>query len=164
MRLQAIFLALAATLTAALPGYVEPTACRPCHQQIYDRYGETPMGRSFYPPTQSRVSADWENASFYHEASDRRYEMFRRGEAFYVRRYRIDDGRRTDILERRVTHVMGSGERALSFLHQTPQGRLYELPVSWYSQEQTWAMAPGYDRENHPGFGRQVNHNQTGKC
>jgi predicted CXXCH cytochrome family protein len=53
---------------------------------------------------------------------------------------------------------MGSGARALSYLHQTPEGRLIELPVSWYSQEQRWAMAPGFDRAKHPGFTRTVNH------
>ncbi len=28
--------------------YVDPTLCRPCHQQIYDEYLATPMGGSFY--------------------------------------------------------------------------------------------------------------------
>ena len=158
MRLLGIFLTLASALTAASPGYVEPAACRPCHQEIYDRYLETPMGRSFAHSADARRIADWDGASFYHKASDRHYEMFRRGDSLYVRRYVMRDGRRELILERRVTHVMGSGERAVSFLHQTPQGRLFELPVSWYTQEQTWAMAPGYDRADHPGFGRQVNH------
>ena len=148
----------AAALAGAPPGYVEPDACRPCHQALYDRYLGSPMGRSFYSASQAGSIADWDEATFYHEASDRHYEMFRRGGTLYVRRYRLEDGERRDILERKVTHVMGSGERALSLLHQTPRGRLFELPVSWYSQEQAWAMAPGYDRADHPGFGRQVNH------
>jgi len=116
------------------------------------------MGRSFYLPGANPDPADWNNASFVHQASGQRFEMFRRGEDRFVRRFRVEKGQRVDVLERRVTHVMGSGERALSFLHQTPEGRIYELPVSWYSQEKAWAMAPGYDRKNHAGFTRQVNH------
>ncbi len=158
IRNSAVLLVAASALSGAPPGYVDPAACRPCHQVLYDRYLETPMGRSFYAASSAGEIADWNEASFYHEASERHYEMFRRGQTLYVRRYRMEGGQRRDILERKVTHVMGSGERALSFLHQTPQGRLFELPVSWYSQERAWAMAPGYDRANHPGFGRQVNH------
>jgi Flp pilus assembly protein TadD len=116
------------------------------------------MGRSFYLPNQYREIADWNNASFYHEASAQHFEMFRKDGDPYVRRYRLEQDRRVDVLERKVTHIMGSGERAVSLLHQTPEGRLYELPVSWYTQEKTWAMAPGYDRKNHAGFTRQVNH------
>ena len=116
------------------------------------------MGRSFYLPSPDKMAADWAAATFYHEPSDRHYEMFRRGDSFYIRRYQLEEGRRVRVLERQVTHVMGSGERARSYLHQTPNGRLYELPVALYSQEQAWAMAPGYDRPNHPDFGRQVNH------
>ncbi len=133
--------------------------CLPCHQDIVERYEQTPMGRSFYLPDAAADLGDWNHARFYHEASDRHYEMFRRGSRLLVRRYRLDEsGARVDILERPVTHVMGSGERAVSYIFRTPQGRLYELPVSWYSQESAWAMAPGYDRPNHPGFTRQINH------
>jgi predicted CXXCH cytochrome family protein len=35
---------------------------------------------------------------------------------------------------------------------------MIELPVAWYSQEQAWGMAPGYDRKRHAGFTRQVTH------
>jgi predicted CXXCH cytochrome family protein len=116
------------------------------------------MGRSFYLPAGGNMPEDW-NASFVHEMSGRTYEMFRRGEGYYVRRFRLNrEGKRVDVLERKVTHVMGSGERARSYLHQSPDGRIVELPVSWYSQEQAWAMAPGYDRPNHVGFTRLVNH------
>ncbi|MBI1356375.1 MAG: tetratricopeptide repeat protein [Acidobacteria bacterium] len=147
-------------LLAALPVLAtDPESCRPCHVELVERYLATPMGRSFFLPSADEEIGDFSGSSYYHEASDRHYEMFRRGETLLVRRYRLDEqGRRTDILERPVTHVMGSGERARSYLFQSSQGRLYELPVSWYSQEQAWAMAPGYDRANQPGFTRQVNH------
>jgi len=150
--------ALAAISSAAPPGYTEPSACRPCHQAIFDRYAATPMGRSFYLPDPKRDVAAWNNATFHHKASNQHFEMFRRDGKPFVRRFRIENGRRADLLEREVTHVMGSGERAVSLLHQTPEGRIYELPVAWYSQEKAWAMAPGYDRPHHAGFSRQVNH------
>ncbi|MFN7923505.1 MAG: tetratricopeptide repeat protein [Bryobacteraceae bacterium] len=153
-----LLLSAICVLRAAPPGYTDPSACRPCHLETYDRYLATPMGRSFPDPAKAAAQAQWNNASFVHPASGDRYEMFQREGAYFVRRYRFEDGKRAHVLERRVTHIMGSGEHALSLLHQTAEGRLYELPVSWYTQERAWAMAPGYDRPNHPGFSRQVNH------
>ena len=151
---------LPAPLHASPPGYVDPAACRSCHSEIYDAYLRTPMGRSFYLPSPENTIADWqEDNHYYHEASDRHYEMTRRIGRLFVRRYQLDESRRqVNVLERHVTHIMGSGERALSYLHRSSDGRIIELPVSWYSQENAWAMAPGYDRPKHLGFTRTINH------
>jgi Flp pilus assembly protein TadD len=147
-------------IAAAPPGYVDPSQCRSCHQTIYDDYLKTPMGRSFFRPAGANRIADWQkNNHFYHEASGRHYEMILRSGQPAVRRYQLDDqGRRINAIEKQVTHVMGSGERAQSYLHQSSDGRILELPVAWYSQEQAWGMAPGYDRKGHPDFSRQVTH------
>jgi Flp pilus assembly protein TadD len=154
--------ALIATASAGLvhgspPGSVEPQTCRPCHRELFDRYLQTPMGRSFSLAGAPGDPAQW-NRTFHHEASGQTFEMFTRGDDRFIRRFRLEDGRRADVLERRVTHRMGSGERAVSYLHRSPEGRIFELPVSWYSQEKAWAMSPGYDRKDHAGFTRQVNH------
>jgi predicted CXXCH cytochrome family protein len=140
--------------------YLDPTRCRPCHQRIYDEYVTTPMGRSFYSVGAKALPEDWSvNNKFYHAPSESYFEMLHRRESFIIRRYQVDErGRQVNSFELPVTHIMGSGTRARSYLHQTAEGRLVELPVSWYSQEQRWAMAPGFDRPKHPGFTRTVNH------
>jgi predicted CXXCH cytochrome family protein len=151
---------LAPTLLASSLEYVDPTTCYSCHRELSVEYLKTPMGRSFYLPDPENVIEDWEAANkFYHSPSDQHYEMLRRGSDFFVRRYQLNkSGQPENLLERQVTHVMGSGTRARSYLHMTAEGRIIELPVAWYSQEKRWAMAPGYDRPNHPGFTRTVNH------
>ncbi len=139
--------------------YVDPVTCRPCHQRLYDEYLATPMGRSFYSAGSQSLFEDWSvNNKFYHAPSESYFEMLRRGASLNIRRYQVESGRQVNSLELQVTHIMGSGTRARSYLHQTAEGRLVELPVSWYSQEQRWAMAPGYDRPKHAGFTRTVNH------
>ncbi len=151
---------VALTWLAAAGEYVDPVTCRSCHREIYDQYAATPMARSFYSPANATVIEDWDrNNRLYHRPSARYYEMTRRDGQFFVRRYQQDEnGQQTNVLELRVTHIMGSGMRARTYLHQTAEGRLIELPVSWYSQERRWAMAPGYDRPQHPDFTRTVNH------
>ena len=150
---------LASAPPAFAQEYVDPATCKPCHQRLYDEYAATPMGRSFCSAGPKSPLEDWDvNNKFYHAPSESYFEMLRRGESFNIRRYQVEGGREVNSLELRVTHIMGSGTRARSYLHQTPEGRLVELPVSWYSQEQRWAMAPGYDRPKHAGFTRTVNH------
>ena len=165
MRLLLLILLAALRLPAdggAAAGYVDTATCRSCHHRIYDEYQKTTMGRAFYLPDPEKMVEDWsENNSYYHEPSQRQYEMTRRGDKFYVRRYQFDaQGRRIHHLEKQITHVMGSGARARSYIHQTPNGRMVELPISWYAQENSWGMAPGYDKPDHAGFTRII----TNRC
>ena len=42
---------------------------------------------------------------------------------------------------------MGSGNAARTYLTQS-KGRLYELPLTWYTQKKQWDFSPGYAAEN----------------
>lgn len=139
--------------------YVDPQSCRPCHTEIWDSYAETGMGRSF-----SRVQdleADErlvQPTPFFHEASDRYYQVVERDGRAYLKRWQDGfSGRPANVREERIDFVMGSGNHARSFLRQEPDGRLFEAPLGWYADGGgTWAMSPGYDRPNHDGFERVV--------
>src|SRR5436309_677184 len=42
-------------------------------------------------------------------------------------------------------------------LHRTPEGRIFELPVAWYTEKGGyWAMNPGFDSARQPDFRRQL--------
>ena len=41
-------------------------------------------------------------------------------------------GKETNVLELEAQYVVGSGNHARTFLHRAPDGRLVQLPVSWY--------------------------------
>ena len=139
-------------------GYVDPATCRSCHTRLYDEYQKTTMGRAFYLPGPDKAVADWsENNTYYHEPSKRYYEMTERDGKFFMRRYQKNpQGREVHVLEKQITHVMGSGARALSYVHRSHDGRMIELPVGWYSQEKRWGMSPGYDKADHAGFTRAI--------
>ncbi|MCB1019396.1 MAG: tetratricopeptide repeat protein, partial [Acidobacteria bacterium] len=133
--------------------------CAQCHAEIAANYARTGMGRSFSRLTAQTNRADFlrEN-TFLHEASDRYYEAVERGGLFYLRRWQQDaEGRRFNLVEKRIDYALGSGNHAVGFLHRTPDGRLLQLPLSWYSANGGyWAMAPGYDRPDHADFRRDV--------
>src|SRR5687768_16921863 len=104
--------------------------------------------------------------SLYHAASDRHYTMFERGGKVYQRRHQIGfDGKETNVLELEAHYVVGSGNHARTFLHRNADGRLTQMPVSWYSGKGQggigegqgyWAMSPGYDRAAHLDFRRVI--------
>jgi Flp pilus assembly protein TadD len=142
-------LILIAALTAhsAEPGYVDPAACRPCHEQIADSYSKTGMARSF-----AKARAAPPLTEFFHQPSERYYSVVERSGETYLRRSQAGG---VNVIEKRIDYAIGSGNHSQTFLHRDPRGRLIELPVSWYS-EGGWAMSPGYDRPDHSDFRREV--------
>jgi len=113
------------------------------------------MARSFSRVDASRFAAA---SRVYHPASDRYYTMVQRDGKFYQRRHQIGfGGTETNVLELEAQYVVGSGNHARTFLHRNPDGRLVQLPVSWYAERGGyWAMSPGYDRAAHMDFLRVV--------
>ena len=144
----------------AAPGYVDPQTCQPCHAEIYRSYQQVGMGRSFYKPTPGNVIEDYTTDNhFFHAPSNRHYRMVRRNGRFYQKRYQLDDqGREKNVFELEVTHIMGSGNHARTYLNLAENGVLRQLPVSWYSQGKGWGMSPGYDQSRHDDFRRRVGH------
>jgi predicted CXXCH cytochrome family protein len=140
----------------AAPGYVEDRICATCHQPIYDSYQHVGMAQSFKRPDEALPMEDF-GSEFYHAPSDRYYQMSRRDDGLYFRRYqRGRDGGVLNELEIPVAWVMGSGNRARSYLYQTEWGELYLLPIGWYSETDSWGMSPGFEDADHPGIHRRV--------
>jgi len=112
------------------------------------------MARSF---SKVRVD-DVANARFHHAASDRDYTIVGRGDALLQRRHQIGfGGKEANVVEATAEYVIGSGNHARTFVHRAADGRLLQLPVSWYAERGgQWAMSPGYDRPAHPDSRRVI--------
>lgn len=148
-------LGLRATAGAA-PGYVEDRACAMCHAGIYESYQGVGMARSMVRPRPGNLIEDL-GRTYFHEPSQRYYEMVFSDGALRFRRWQLDEGgQRVHQIELPVDWIVGSGYRSRVYLYRTPGGELYQLPLAWYPQEGAWAMAPGFDRADHEGIGRRV--------
>jgi predicted CXXCH cytochrome family protein len=140
-------------------GYVSSDLCAECHREIWETYRRTGMGRSFARIGEAAAIEDYGvKNTYYHKASDRYYTMYRKDGKFYQRRHQIGfDGKATNVVEKEINFVLGSGNHSRSYLHQGSDGRLSELPVGWYAEKQGyWAMNPGYDRPDQEDFRRQI--------
>jgi Tfp pilus assembly protein PilF len=129
-----------------------------CHRDLFRSYQEVGMARSFYRPRPETAIEDFAHAEVVHAPSRQRFAMQRSSEGrFLFRRWQLDpEGQPINVLEQEVDWVLGSGNHARTYLYQTPQGELFQLPVAWYTQEAAWGMAPGYDRPDHEGVLRRV--------
>ncbi len=140
-------------------GYLPPSACAPCHRAISESYRRTAMGRSFSRLTPENTMEDYSrNNQYFHPASGQYFTMIQRGGRYYQRRHELGPGgRETNVVEKEIRFVLGSGAHARTYLLQTPAGQLAEAPVAWYAENGGyWAMNPGYDRRDHFDFRRKI--------
>ena len=142
------------TQVQAESDYVDPTVCATCHASIAATYKKTGMGRSFYKPTSQNTIEDYSHKNtIEHRASGMTYSMIEHDGKLFQRRHTVDfNGAETNVAEEQVDYVIGSGNHAHTYLHRTQQGKLMELPVSWYAETRSWGMSPGYDRANQQDF------------
>jgi len=141
----------------AAPGYVADRLCARCHSDLARSYREVGMARSFFRPRPQTEIEDFENGRFVHQPSGNIYQMKRRGEGYFFKRYQEDEaGRPINVFKVKIDWVLGSGSHARTYLYQGANGALYQLPISWYTQSNSWGMAPGYDNRDHSGVLRPV--------
>ena len=130
--------------------YVGDAVCNRCHAEIAETFRRHPMGRSLAPISESAGTAGGEGpeGSTEFEAAGSRFVVERRGRQVIHRETRTDEhGRILAQVEAAVQYAVGSGTRGVSFLLER-DGRLYQSPISWYSQERRWAPSPGYEHDN----------------
>jgi tetratricopeptide (TPR) repeat protein len=139
-------------LNPASQGYVNPRLCFGCHSAIFKTYRETGMAKSFAHPRPENTVEDYGNKNhFFHGPSNTYFEMIRRGADYFQLRYQIGyEGKHTNVEETKIDYFLGSGIHARAYMHRSTDGRLLQLPVTWYSEKGGyWGMAPGYDFPNH---------------
>jgi len=140
-------------------GYVDSATCANCHEDIAKTYRQTGMGRSFHRADNvDRIEDFTRHNTLYNKASDRYYKIVERDGKLYEQRHQIGfEGKDTNLEEMQIDYVVGSGNHARTYLHRTNEGKLIELPVSWYSEMGGyWEMSPGYNNPNQQDFRRPI--------
>lgn len=150
--------ALGATPTeGAAADYLPDETCANCHRDKYESFQAVGMSQSLKAPGNAR-NIETFGEEYHHEASDRYYRIDRQddGALTFLRYQRDRDGRPLNRVEVPIDWVLGSGNRARSYLYQTDHGELFMLPLSWYSEAGVWRMSPGFEHRSHQGLGRKI--------
>ncbi len=139
--------------------FVGDAACARCHEDIAKTYEQHPMGRSILPIEKAPADVrggPTERVLFADQGFD--YSLLNReGRTIHRETKRDRNGKVIGQVEGEVRYVLGSGSHARAFLIERDD-YLFQSPITWYSQENRWALAPSY--ENRVGrFERQISPN-----
>ena len=90
--------------------------------------------------------------------SDTHYQMLNRNGVLIQRRYQLGfEGKETNVDEKQIDYIVGSGNHMRTYVHRNADGTLLELPLAWYAEKGGyWAMNPGYDAPDYPYARRQI--------
>lgn len=138
-------------------GWAGSESCRECHEEVFARYSGHPMCLTLSRTATAPVVEDLRKAEF-STAGNRRYFVEREGNEFWHHEQRVSDSGEL-IYDQRVPIdiAVGSGVHGRSYLRNV-EGRLYQSPVTWYTQDAHWALSPGYPEDFHDRFERRVTH------
>jgi len=135
--------------------YVGINTCKLCHQNIYDTYIKTGMGKSFDIATEAKSVGDYKHATIYDKNGDFYYKAFWEKDSLRFLEYRLKGN---DTLFKRletVNFIIGSGQHTNSHI-QSVNGYLNQMPMTFYSQKQKWDLPPGFENGHNSRFSRKI--------
>ena len=127
--------------TTQANGDADDRACARCHSSIYDSYQRTAMAHASGPAIDALTPAE-----FTHKESGVRYRIYSEDGRAWLSYERLNPEHPGDPQvhgKRELLYYIGSGRRGRSYLFKTGDF-LFESPVNWYANRQTWDMAPAY--------------------
>lgn len=128
--------------------YVGMQTCKSCHADVHSTFIHTGMGRSFDRATLEKTDAAFgEHAAVYDEVSNLHYKPFFRDSQMYVLEYRLEGLDTVHQRLEKIDYIVGSGQHTNSHIVDF-NGYLYQAPVTYYTQEGKWDMAPGFRGDN----------------
>ncbi|MFM2207133.1 MAG: hypothetical protein RL213_1108 [Bacteroidota bacterium] len=136
--------------------YVGMNTCRQCHSGIYETYIRTGMGRSFAPASRLKSAADFGSVSVVRDVHrNLSYHPYWRGDEFLVDEFRMSAGDTVYKRTEKVDYIVGSGQHTNSHLRSV-NGYLYQLPLTFYTQQRTWDLPPGFEHGKNSRFSRRI--------
>lgn len=136
--------------------YVGMQTCRSCHANVYDTYIHTGMGQSFGKADVYKTAATFgDSALVYDPHLDFYYKPFLQDSILHILEFRL---RGKDTVHRRVEkvdYIIGSGHHTNSHLINR-NGYVYQAPITYYTQEGRWDLAPGFEDGNNERFSRMI--------
>ncbi|MFT5144870.1 MAG: Flp pilus assembly protein TadD [Rhodothermales bacterium] len=136
--------------------YVGKAVCAECHADKASSFSDAQMGRSFKPAQASASDAVWDDVTPIRDP-DRNlyYQPFRRGEDLFIREFRLAGTDTTHLREVAISYIVGSGQHTNSHIRDE-NGYLYQVPLTWYTQERKWSLPPGFSGGDSFRFDRPI--------
>ena len=145
--------------TSADIDYVGSEVCSGCHQEIYETYRASAMGRSMAPVNAAAEPFSVDGVPVESERLNRRFFNERRPDGIYQRETEAkSSGSPPFDNAHRLAYVIGSGVNGFSYLVRRGD-YLLQAPLSYYRRTESWGLSPGYELakpgEDY-GFNREI--------
>jgi tetratricopeptide (TPR) repeat protein len=134
--------------------YVGSEKCKQCHEEIYQSYMQSEMGRSMYPVSGMPAIEQFPSPIIRDEQLNFSYQAFTRDGKLYQREFRTHaDGSIAHERTVEARYVMGSGNNLRMYFYEEG-GMLYQLPLTWYVHKRAFDLSPGYKDFGNVRFSR----------
>jgi Tfp pilus assembly protein PilF len=136
--------------------YVGMMQCRQCHADKHKTYIHTGMGKSFAKSSRQKSAGDYsQHPAVYDSSSNFYYQPFWKKEQLVIAEYRIVDGDTVHRREEEIDWIIGSGQHTNSHLLEK-NGYLFQAPITFYTQDGKWDLAPGFEAGHNTRFARMI--------
>ena len=135
--------------------YVGSQECALCHNDIYEKYSRTDMGRSMVKVDAALLKTIPTSASVFDQHLNRHFEQYTKDGALYQSEFEVAaDGKEVFRETHKVDWIIGAGANGFGGIVQRAD-YLFETPLSFYSNVNAWALSPGYQYADY-GFSRPI--------
>jgi len=135
--------------------YVGMATCKLCHQDIYNTFIKTGMGKSLGIASQEKSSANFSNATIYDKFSNMQYNAFWKKDSLFIKELRVEKNDTIHLRTEKVNYIIGSGQHTNSHL-QSLNGYIHQMPMTFYTQKQKWDLPPGFENGFNTHFNRKI--------
>jgi tetratricopeptide (TPR) repeat protein len=135
--------------------YVGINTCKLCHQNIYNTFIKTGMGKSFDVASKQKSAGDYKHSSIYDKISDLHYHAYWKSDSLNFMEYRTKGKDTTYKRNEQVNFIVGSGQHTNSHI-QNVNGYLNQMPMTFYAQKHQWDLPPGFEKGHNTRFTRKI--------
>lgn len=126
-------------------GYVGSKVCAGCHQDLYDTFTASAMGRSMAPADEAMLPLVDGAGPVVSPELNRRFTVERRHDGFYQRESEASSTDKPPFDSvHKLAFVIGSGVNGYSYLVRR-ENHLVQAPISYYQRTASWGLSPGYE-------------------
>lgn len=125
--------------------YAGAKACMKCHQDLSTSYAHSAHGSTSRPVVNAELLAVFDrDSNTFHYDGQRKVIVEQRKNGIFQTAYL--DGKQ--VRSEQFDIIFGSGEKAYTYGYWKGK-KLYELPLSYFSAIQNWAISPGFPGNNY---------------
>ena len=136
--------------------YVGMHTCKQCHMGIYETFIETGMGKSFDVGSRLKSSAKFDAHVVVHDRfKNLNYHPFWSNDSLYLSEFRMNGKDTVYKRIEKISYIVGSGQHTNSHLINV-NGYLFQSPATYYTQNGTWDLPPGFENGFNSRFSRKI--------